>query len=604
MARTITASKKPFSPVPVPACRCCWCPTTSILFALALTLLGTISSNTVTASTTIIFNGSTGALNRGLSRLPTPSGGVVALLSNPSSESEYFDDDENAAGSVYVSSSSDCVTVHAPGATLSSSSSSGSSELLNRGVGSAAAASVAGAVVLTGVTAADCKSVDSCSILDTRHGRTLSSVFAHRVNRITSNSNGNAEDDASSEEDNSGGDADNNDKTILILAVEGAGDEGLSEEDQKGVESDISKMFDACVIAAEDGDETLSSDVTVNDYYDIQIMMVNSKQDAAEIITTAVAAGARSPLTSSAADVVERVRDAISSATPALASYAPAVARECILCEDAYVRHGRAARAKLAAWRGRVVGRALPIDRFGVLAENLLTRTLDAYDKDTLAAAASAVVAPIRAERRTQLARSLEQRVRDLFAGQVENLGQSTLTKFRAVLLRQSAKQQQKQPPQPNDPQQEYDDNAAAVRAAAFAFDTAMTDLEVPSLSLKKDRYTQDMSGMLNDALRDFPDSVLAQLQNLKRVQKRASKPPPKKKERSRSIDVGLALVAMIRPDGFGNLQGYAGYTAGSNNVVVGVHNDADAPETISQFGGSRPPLLRVQPKLNLDVDL
>jgi hypothetical protein len=42
----------------------------------------------------------------------------------------------------------------------------------------------------------------------------------------------------------------------------------------------------------------------------------------------------------------------------------------------------------------------------------------------------------------------------------------------------------------------------------------------------------------------------------------------------------------------------------GGNSLTFGVHNDADDPQTIAQFGGVRPPLLRVQPKLRVDVEL
>jgi len=72
-----------------------------------------------------------------------------------------------------------------------------------------------------------------------------------------------------------------------------------------------------------------------------------------------------------------------------------------------------------------------------------------------------------------------------------------------------------------------------------------------------------------------------------------------------RSVDFGLDLVAMIlRPDGFGNLQGDNNYRW--KYLFVRVHNDADEPGVIviAQFGGERPPFLRVQPKLKVDIEL
>ena len=65
-----------------------------------------------------------------------------------------------------------------------------------------------------------------------------------------------------------------------------------------------------------------------------------------------------------------------------------------------------------------------------------------------------------------------------------------------------------------------------------------------------------------------------------------------------------LFLYSNHHPDGFGSLQGFCGYQLGRNSITLGIHNDADDPQTIAQFGGVRPPLLKVQPKLRVDVEL
>jgi hypothetical protein len=98
-----------------------------------------------------------------------------------------------------------------------------------------------------------------------------------------------------------------------------------------------------------------------------------------------------------------------------------------------------------------------------------------------------------------------------------------------------------------------------------------------------------------------FPDSPAARIKRTKKVNTIVNK---EKKPSQRAIDFGVDLVAMLRPDGFGSLQGFAGYQLGGNSLTFGVHNDADDPQTIAQFGGVRPPLLRVQPKLRVDVEL
>lgn len=525
-----------------------------------LLLVVVVAPASVVAATTVYGNG---ALKRGVGPLAaTPEGGVVAIVSSPSNDSDFFDAGTDSVDAD-VDADAGCVVVTAPGATLRGTSD------LDKGAGAGAAASVAGAVVLTGLVAADASSDEDGGVAETRHGRTLRSVFATRLSST-----------AATESD---------DKTLLLLAVEG---EELSEDDTARLASDVRQIFDTCAMTADHTDET--EDVSMSDLYELRIMTVNSREDAAEVMAAAVEAGGRSPLARSSSDVVSGVSASLAECARALpTSYAsPAAAARRALCEDALARHSRAARAVLSSWRSRALGRELLVDGFGARATALLERVVEAYDADTLEACGS----PHRAEARAALRDPIEKTVRELFDAQVESAGQRTLRRFNNALLRRH-----KRGGDDDDADAEYDDNAADVRAAAFAFDTAVSDLEVPALSLRKTRYCATMSNTLNEALRAFPTSAAVQLADLKTVRKSASK---EKKPTERSIEAGLSLVAMIRPDGFGNLQGYAGYTRGNKSLIVGLHNDADAPETISQFGGSRPPLLRVQPKLKLDVEL
>jgi hypothetical protein len=272
----------------------------------------------------------------------------------------------------------------------------------------------------------------------------------------------------------------------------------------------------------------------------------------------------------------------------------PAVVEAMLACEDAFARHARTARAKLYAWKSRT-SRGLRVEKFGALAEALLKRTMALYDNDTMAAAGYlSSAAPYRLEKRSKLVKKIEEPIRQLFALQVSNLEKTTLQKFNAMLLRKHGKTS----PATSD---FYTENAAAMRSAAFAFDTAMTDLEIPSLSLTKAKPSQELNGKLNSLLTGFADSPEARLKLMKAIKQKANK---QKKPTERSIDAGLDIVAMIRPDGFGTFQGFTGYQLGGNSITVGVHNDADDPGVISQFGGVRPPFIRVQPKLRLDVEL
>jgi hypothetical protein len=268
----------------------------------------------------------------------------------------------------------------------------------------------------------------------------------------------------------------------------------------------------------------------------------------------------------------------------------PHIAQAFVLVSTAYSKHARSTRAKVAAWKSRVA-RGLVIDSFGAEAESLRERTLGGYDSETLATAGLPIVAARRLEMRTQLEALVDSSIRELFKAQLKNLEANTLKKFRAQLLRKIDTPADDAPTE----------NAAAMRAASFSFDNIVADLQVPSLSLTKDKPCREMEAKLTDELMDFPDSPQAKLKRSKKVEKVTTK---EKKPGQRSIDFGLDLIAMLRPDGFGSFQGFAGYQLGGNSVTFGVHNDADDPQVISQFGGVRPPLLRVQPKLRVDVEL
>ena len=269
----------------------------------------------------------------------------------------------------------------------------------------------------------------------------------------------------------------------------------------------------------------------------------------------------------------------------------PQVAQAFLTCRQAYAKQARTARAKIAAWRSRAA-RGLVVDGFGADAESLRRRALDGYDAETLASAGLPLqVASYRLEIRTQLQELIDGAINELFEAQVSNLEKSTIKKFQAQLLRSSASSEESA----------FDDNAAAMRTWAYNFDSTMGELEVPSLGLSKDKASREMSAKLNEALVEFPDSPAAQLKRMKQVKKTTSR---QRKPSQRAVEFGLDLVAMIRPDGFGSLQGFAGYNLGGNSITVGIHNDADDPQVIAQFGGVRPPLIRVQPKLRIDAEL
>lgn len=252
------------------------------------------------------------------------------------------------------------------------------------------------------------------------------------------------------------------------------------------------------------------------------------------------------------------------------------------------------------------------MDKFGTQATTLYNSILQNYDYETCSVAGSAA-AGYRLAQRAKLQAALARDIEELFRKQLAICETDALKQLQRKLLqlRKADALSKASPKEGKDVEeriaQSYDDNAAVVRSTAFAFDTKATELEVPPLSLTKTQASRDATAKFNDALNKFADSPAAQLQDMKLIQRTASRQAQiKKKQRGTepSIDVGLALVAMFRPDGFGNLQGYAGYSLGPHSITVGVQNDADSLEVLNQYGGVRPPFLRVQPKLNVDVEL
>jgi hypothetical protein len=262
---------------------------------------------------------------------------------------------------------------------------------------------------------------------------------------------------------------------------------------------------------------------------------------------------------------------------------------------QASMKHTRTVRAKVATWKSRIA-RGLLIDGFGTEATKLRKHLLHQYDTETLDGAGIAAIAPYRYEMRQQLQAFLDTSIQQAFTGQVTNLEKLTIKRFNVALLQHVDNNSKESA------ESILGRNAATMRKEALLFETVMEDLEVPVLGLVKDKPIRDVATKLNNALNAFPDSPAAKLKRLQQVTKVVNK---EKQPGQRSINFGLDVVAMLRPDGFGSLQGFAGYQLpGGNSITFGIHNDADDPQVIAQFGGVRPPLFRVQPKLRVDVEM
>lgn len=127
------------------------------------------------------------------------------------------------------------------------------------------------------------------------------------------------------------------------------------------------------------------------------------------------------------------------------------------------------------------------------------------------------------------------------------------------------------------------------IRKFGFDYKAALTDIEDEGLGFvvlegEVREFTEKIEAIANA----FPESADAKLIELRKMEKAVSKPPRKKKRKMGGLGFSLSLVGMLRPPGYGNLQGFCGYSTSMFGVpldfLVGVQNDGDSLE-VSYLG-------------------
>lgn len=217
------------------------------LFLVSLLLSANTAASSSSNSITIIDR--KGIVNKGASLSSSKSSGVVAILSDSSDDFSAF---AASDGDVSVTSSGETLIVTSPGATLTSHQSMSDGVIISpnlmKGFGSAAASSVASSIILSSVTLSDCQDIDN-----TRHGKTLFSVFSSKLLA----------------EKKEGGESA---KTLLIVAVSSE----LSEDDKSTLMDGIKKIFDTCAAQTQQGG-------SMSDLYDVQVVSVKSQSDVSSV---------------------------------------------------------------------------------------------------------------------------------------------------------------------------------------------------------------------------------------------------------------------------------------------------------------------------------
>jgi hypothetical protein len=139
----------------------------------------------------------------------------------------------------------------------------------------------------------------------------------------------------------------------------------------------------------------------------------------------------------------------------------------------------------------------------------------------------------------------------------------------------------------------------AALRETVAEFRAQAAELEDAELGMVlTDDRVDEVTAALEQLMAEFPESSLAKLEEVRKLERyttaaaatsgreRGTTVPGRGRRRrglARALGVSLGLVGMLRPPGFGNLQGFVGYATSvfgtPLDLLLGVQNDGDAPE-------------------------
>lgn len=237
---------------------------------------------------------------------------------------------------------------------------------------------------------------------------------------------------------------------------------------------------------------------------------------------------------------------------------------------------------------GKVVG------KFSDRVQELLESVRKAYNARTM----GTLTVRDRADRARMLDDYLLTAISELFRQQLGNLQIATTNKFRKSLVGLAASSQVLSEEDKKEEEQQ------ALRKLLFELRASTSDLEVESLGLTSAELQAEVSTALQLMATEFPETAACKLEEIRKIEKSAKK--PKRKKGQKAINIGLNLVGMLRPPGFGNLQGYLGYATSllglPLDLLLGVQNDGDSPEIMGE--DREYPVLRLQPKIHFDIDV
>jgi hypothetical protein len=259
--------------------------------------------------------------------------------------------------------------------------------------------------------------------------------------------------------------------------------------------------------------------------------------------------------------------------------------------EEAYASGLAHANVAIAQWQQRVSSGNL-VGKFAKRVGELILSVKEEYN-DKTAPSSMSESSPVRERiERLQLLRNhIDIAVITLYRQQLTTLELKVTNGFRKELLQMVASSS-------IDTEEELEtdqDDMQLLRKSLFDFKSMAADLEsdpsMPSslsatLEDETTKKLSELSATLEATMKDFPETAAAKLQEMKNIDRLAkqSRPrQPKKWGMPKINNFVLNIVGMLRPPGFGNLQGFVGYAtqlAGLPlELLLGVQNDGDSPE-------------------------
>ena len=273
--------------------------------------------------------------------------------------------------------------------------------------------------------------------------------------------------------------------------------------------------------------------------------------------------------------------------------------------EQAYATAQKECEAAFSQWFRRVSGGKL-VAKFGERVQALLESVESKYMNATRGTS----MMRLRGQRRRQIVDMINTAVMQLFSHQVSILQTEYTARFRDLLASLVNDQSALTADDASAELVDKSEEQQAIRQILFEFREQVLDLEVDRLGLTSEAAQEEFSQSLEVFAKEFPESAFGRLEAVKKIEKLAKKAPRQKGSagagKNRAVNIGLNLVGMLRPPGFGNLQGFVGYSTGifglPLELLFGVQNDGDSPEIMGE--DREHPILRLQPKVHFDCDL